>query len=686
MSYRSVKRVLGETSLERKCRFLFGACLLLLIIGSFLWYGRVTEQLVWIQNREKARLLADAIPLKVHWPALETNEKFKTEVVAKLVKKLGTPDAPDGTIKLVNEKDRTVTIDQGQADDLKVGTVFAVYDETADVAAADSSTRKGQIEVVKILEPHRAEARIVEQRPGNPILVNDKILSPVFRYRWEALRPVANRREDKGRPKNQFEEKLLKKFDRAAVEAAAGTAEASDVSELEGLAIAAGAKDDSHLFAEQIDSEKQEYHYYRPIYVGSGCVDCHRIHTGNTTLAENDLLSIIHVRLPTSDTYKAIRTNRAMLLTNAIITVFLAMIALYAIVRYVIVKPLKHLRDVSDEISRGNIALRANIHTSDEFEELGTAFNRMLQKILDASQELRHLNENLDAKVDELAQANMRLFEMNRLKSDFLATMSHELRTPLNSIIGFSDVLNSIDSLDGKQRRYVQNIQKSGRVLLEMINDILDLAKIESGKMELNLTRFRIEPVITAQCDMARPLAEKKNVDLTTHIEAGLPELYQDQSKLQQIVNNLLSNAIKFTPEGGRVEVTAQAAPRDRLELIVSDTGVGIAEADQTLIFEKFRQGRTVMAGGDAMTREYSGTGLGLSIVKELCKLLGGEITLVSQLGKGSIFTIRIPMSREEQPRLESPLATELDELANPRPELPRFREQPIPIEPQVVE
>lgn len=687
MSYRSVKRVLGETSLERKCRFLFGACLLLLIIGSFLWYGRLTEQLVWVQNREKARLLVDAILPKVHWRELETNEKFKNDVVAKLVKKLGTPDAPDGTIKVVNEKEGTVTIDQGQADDLKVGAAFAVYDESADVTAADANTRKGAIEVTKILEPHRAEARITEERKGNPILANDKILSSVFRYRWEPLRPVANRREDKGLPKDDFERKLLDRFARPNSDAAHGSdGKDQTTSDLEGLAATGGAEDESKLFAERIDSEKQEYHYYQPIYVSSGCVDCHRIHTGNTTLAENDLLSIIHVRLPTGDTYKAIRTNRAMLLTNAIITVFLAMIALYAIVRYVIVKPLKHLRDVSDEISRGNITLRADIHTSDEFEELGSAFNRMLQKILDASQELRHLNENLDAKVDELAQANMRLFEMNRLKSDFLATMSHELRTPLNSIIGFSDVLNSIDSLDAKQRRYVQNIQKSGRILLEMINDILDLAKIESGKMELNLTHFRIEPVITAQCDMARPLAEKKNVDLTTHIEAGLPELYQDQSKLQQVVNNLLSNAIKFTPEGGRVEVAARSAQRDRLELIVSDTGVGIAEADQTLIFEKFRQGRTVLTGGDAMTREYSGTGLGLSIVKELCKLLGGEITLVSQLGKGSTFTIRIPMVREEQPRLESPLATELDELANPRPELPRYREQTVPSEAQAVE
>jgi signal transduction histidine kinase len=180
-------------------------------------------------------------------------------------------------------------------------------------------------------------------------------------------------------------------------------------------------------------------------------------------------------------------------------------------------------------------------------------------------------------------------------------------------------------------------------MLLDMINDILDLAKIESGKMELRPAEFRIEHVIGAQCDMARPLAERKNLDLSTSIEPDLPELYQDQGKVQQILNNLLSNAIKFTPDGGRVVVAANRATDGDLLLTVTDTGVGISEADQSQIFEKFRQGRTVMPGGDAMTREYEGTGLGLSIVKELCKLLGGDISVESDLGKGSTFTVRLP-------------------------------------------
>jgi signal transduction histidine kinase len=304
---------------------------------------------------------------------------------------------------------------------------------------------------------------------------------------------------------------------------------------------------------------------------------------------------------------------------------------------------------VSDEIRRGNVQARADIHTADEFEELGVAFNRMLRGLIDSQEELRKANATLDEKVDALAQANLNLYEMNRLKGDFLATMSHELRTPLNSIIGFSDVLGSIQSLDDKQRRYVENIRTSGRLLLEMINDILDLAKIEAGKMEVRPSGFRLEAVVAAQCDMVRPLAERKRIDLSFAVGPGLEAVEQDQAKVQQILANLLSNAVKFTPEGGQVEVVARRDPDGdtaATEFVVEvlDTGVGIAEEEQQTIFEKFRQGRVFQQGDDAMTREFSGTGLGLSIVRELCRLLGGDVTVESQLGRGSRFTIRLPL------------------------------------------
>jgi signal transduction histidine kinase len=409
--------------------------------------------------------------------------------------------------------------------------------------------------------------------------------------------------------------------------------------------------------------DASEYHYYQPVRARKSCLVCHQVRgligdppaghdeTLHPRQAENDLMAVVKVVMPDSATRKAINWNRAILLATAIITVFLAMLVAYAIVRYVIVKPLDHLRNVSEEIRRGNLDARADVHTADEFEELGLAFNRMLRGLIDSQEELRKTNGALDGKVDELARANLNLYEMNRLKGDFLATMSHELRTPLNSIIGFSDVLGSIESLDPKQKRYVENIRSSGRMLLEMINDILDLAKIEAGKMEVRVTTFAVESVVSAQCDMVRPLAERKRIDLVHDVGPGLEAVEQDQAKVQQILANLLSNAVKFTPEGGRVDVVArldepEAGPPRTFCIDVRDTGVGIAEEEQQAIFEKFRQGH-VFQGDDAMTREFSGTGLGLSIVRELCRLLGGDVSLESQLGRGSKFTVSLPLRLE---------------------------------------
>jgi signal transduction histidine kinase len=276
----------------------------------------------------------------------------------------------------------------------------------------------------------------------------------------------------------------------------------------------------------------------------------------------------------------------------------------------------------------------------------------MLRSLVSMQDRLRKVNSDLDRKVDELAQANMALYESNRLKDDFLATMSHELRTPLNSILGFSEVLVSGDGLNDKQQRWVRNIQTSGERLLTLINDILDLAKIEAGKMQVRLSEFSAYDVCEGLLAMFRPLAEKKNIELRSQLEQGIPVLRQDVVKLQQILSNLLSNAIKFTPEGGRVLLRAEADPL-YIILTVTDTGVGIAPEEQELVFQKFRQ------SGNPMTREHAGTGLGLSIVRELSKLLGGEVALQSELGRGSTFTIRLPLQLSEEPRLEFDLAHE---------------------------
>jgi two-component system sensor histidine kinase BarA len=413
-------------------------------------------------------------------------------------------------------------------------------------------------------------------------------------------------------------------------------------------------------------SSKQNY-YYGAVRAAPSCLSCHG--ERNAELREGDLLAVIKLDVDTQAIEAGFHANRAILISIAFATTFLIMLGSYLIVRYVIVKPVKHLKEVSDAISAGELNVRSEIQTGDEFEDLSHAFNRMLRNLVSMQDRLRRVNADLDRKVDELAQANMALYESNRLKSDFLATMSHELRTPLNSILGFSEVLLSSNGLSEKQSRWVTNIQSSGQQLLNLINDILDLAKIEAGKMQVRLVEFGIQDVCEGMLAMFRPLAEKKNIDLRGLFAPDIPLLRQDVVKIQQILSNLLSNAIKFTPEGGRVHLKAEVDPLavpsatttagvrwsggGFIVLTVSDTGVGIAREEQEMIFEKFRQ------AGNPLTRQHAGTGLGLSIVRELSKLLGGEVALQSELGRGSTFTVRLPLQLSEEPRLEFDLAHE---------------------------
>lgn len=395
---------------------------------------------------------------------------------------------------------------------------------------------------------------------------------------------------------------------------------------------------------------RSELQYVEAVLYKPTClINCHPFHRRPDAdgkypaVRPYDLASVVGVTLPLGETNKSIHRNRAILISTALVTAIMAMIISYVIVRYVIVKPLKHLRDVSDAISAGKLNIRSQIHTGDEFEELSHAFNRMLHNLVAMQQELRDVNGDLDKKVDELAQANLALFEMNRIKSDFLATMSHELRTPLNSIIGFSEVLSTSDQLSDRQRRYAANIQNSGKMLLGMINDILDLAKIESGKMEVHVEDFSVRDVCEALANLVRPIADKKNLDLRCELDEAIPLLHQDPNKIKQVLYNLLSNAIKFTPEGGRVVLSARAEGR-HVVLSVVDTGIGIPEDDRERVFEKFRQAGLGAAREGVLTREHAGTGLGLSIVRELTRLLGGDVTLESEVGRGSTFTVRLPM------------------------------------------
>lgn len=581
MSYRSFKHLLGETSLERKCRFIFGGGILLLVTFSFYWYGQKTESLVIGQTNQTARMLVKPTLMNIHYQVVG-NEEF-SQIINML------------------------------QDDLK-----------------------------PLDDLPRYEKRILSANTS---------------------------KKPKGPPPDDFERATLERFMRSA-----SAEEAFRKTGAPRKPYTFG--DGTQMWQSRIMPGKKEYQYVQAVMFEPNClIPCHGKnqengldnHLSRQTAdgkwvfpKAGDFAGAVSIRLPMKPTNQAIDNNRAILITAALVTAILAMVASYVIVRYVIVKPIKHLRDVSDAIAAGKLNIRSRIQTGDEFEELSHAFNRMLHNLVAMQQELRDVNADLDHKVDELAQANMALFEMNRLKSDFLATMSHELRTPLNSIIGFSEVLSSSDQLNERQKRYATNIQSSGKMLLGMINDILDLAKIESGKMEVRTEDFSIRDVCEALISLTRPIADRKNIDLECRLDEAIPLLRQDSGKLRQILYNLISNAIKFTPEGGRVSVRVRTDGKF-VVVDVTDTGIGIAEEDREKIFEKFRQAGGPGHEDNVLTREHQGTGLGLSIVRELARLLGGDVRLESTPGQGSTFTIRLPMQLPGNRKFEVNLSDGID-------------------------
>jgi signal transduction histidine kinase len=319
--------------------------------------------------------------------------------------------------------------------------------------------------------------------------------------------------------------------------------------------------------------------------------------------------------------------SRGIVIAFAVGSIALALILGYAI-SWSVIGPLQQIDTRFRQIASGNFEQKVQVPNQDELGTLAANLNKM-------STELGQLYRQIEEKSKQLEAAN-------KHKSDFLARVSHDLRTPLNSIIGFTRIVlrRTEDQLPNLQKENLHKVLISSEHLLNLINELLDLAKIDAGKMEVIADIFRVEDVINMTTATVEPLLKDGRVRLVKDIAANLPPLKTDRDKLKQILFNLLSNAAKFT-EHGEIRVSA-ARKNGSLRLAVSDTGIGMQPEALEHIFEEFQQAEKTTAS------KYGGTGLGLAIVKKFINLMGGDIVVESEEGKGSKFTITIPIELKE--------------------------------------
>ena len=305
------------------------------------------------------------------------------------------------------------------------------------------------------------------------------------------------------------------------------------------------------------------------------------------------------------------------------------------------VGPIQALRAGAARIGGGDLSQRIRIKTGDELEALADQFNDMAGRLQES---YAGLEQKVEERTREVEEKSRQLEMASQHKSQFLASMSHELRTPLNAIIGLTEMMVTNAARFGTEKAAepLRRVHRAGSHLLGLINQVLDLSKIEAGKLELSPDWVNLAPLIDEVVDTARQLAEQNNNRLVVESQENLGSLTVDPMRLRQILLNLLSNACKFTKQG---EVTLLARKvvdgRNWIEFAVSDTGIGMTPEQQAKLFEEFTQADSSTA------RQYGGTGLGLAITRKLARMMGGDVTVTSEAGKGSIFTVRLPASTD---------------------------------------
>ena len=403
--------------------------------------------------------------------------------------------------------------------------------------------------------------------------------------------------------------------------------------------------------SDQIQFENRKhalyYNYVRVFRATEGCITCHNPQGSASAFGRNEAIGAVVIERPAAEIRRAVLLNRVWIIVAGLISGTGAIVAFYIITQRVILRPIRQLRAIANNVAEGNLDIRSSINTRDEYQKLAEAVNHMLDGLQAAQEKLRQANRQLDEKIIELSERNIELFKANKIKGEFLANISHEFRTPLNSIMGFAQVLRDKPELlkEDKGKRYAENIIVGGQRLLNMINDLLYLAKAEANKIQLHIEQVKVDEICEAVMSSFSEITQEKSIEVQLEVQRGLPMLVTDAGKIQQILENYMSNAVKFTPPNGAITLSVVKLDDKTIRFSVTDTGCGIAEADKEKLFQKFGQ------VGNPLTRESSGTGLGLAISKELADMLAGQVGFESQLDKGSTFWLDIPyvLAKDQQ-------------------------------------
>jgi len=293
--------------------------------------------------------------------------------------------------------------------------------------------------------------------------------------------------------------------------------------------------------------------------------------------------------------------------------------------------PLKEMKNISDMIAKGDFSKRLNIKTKDIIGELGISLNNMAEQLYDLT---NNLNRKIKEATLELEESNKKLKELDRLKTEFVSLVSHELRTPLTAIIGFAKANRTLDLSEKQKRKYLLIIENEGQRLAKLIEDFLDISKIESGKFVLNTINIDIPILID---EIINSIKIPKNIKIDIDFLNNFPKLHADRNRIKQVVINIIGNALKYTPSGGKITING-GYTSENITISVKDEGPGIKKEELEKIFEKFYRGK------DDISSESEGTGLGLAISKGIIEMHKGKIWAESEFGKGSVFIISLPV------------------------------------------